>query len=67
MIICGKPYIIYVAITEMKSGNEQKMKLEQLYKVGSECELNYQQRVLKTLFDPGYLHSEVEVVCGIYW
>ena len=28
------------AIAEMKSDNEQTMKLEQLYKVSSECELN---------------------------
>ena len=28
------------AIAEMKSDTEQKMKLKQLYKVGSECKLN---------------------------
>ena len=28
------------AIAEMKSDTEQTMKLEYLYKVGSECELN---------------------------
>ena len=28
------------AIAEMKCGTEQTMKLEWLYKVGSECELN---------------------------
>ena len=28
------------AIAEMKSDNEQTMKPEQLYKVGSECKLN---------------------------
>ena len=40
-------YIYYIykyviaKIVEMKSDTEQKMKLEQLYKVGSVCELNY--------------------------
>ena len=28
------------AIAKMKSDTEQKMKLEQLYKVGSDCEFN---------------------------
>ena len=28
------------AIAEMKSGTEQAIKLKQLYKAGSECELN---------------------------
>ena len=37
--LCPKN-IVKIAISEMKSNTEQKIKLEQLHKVGSECKLN---------------------------